>query len=275
MQVDTLWQRAKGSLARMEDTYALTDHYAAVFDGATPKTAFRFPDGQTAGQVAARCLAASVAHLSPTLSARLAVDQLTLSVAASLVGKQGEASGVIFSRHRREVWRVGDCPFAFVHTDGRLEEFRPLKRIDAILSQWRASIVRSYLSRQLLTPRQILADDPGRAIIQPFITRQVRYQNLPAPDSDGLSFGVFDGQAVPDRFVEVFPVPDDVPAVILASDGYPRLCPTLQESEAVLQQLLLADPLCISSLLGTKALLPGNSSFDDRTFLKILCSRAD
>ena len=41
----------------MEDTFVLTDNYIAVFDGATPKTAFRFPDGRTPGQVVAQTLA--------------------------------------------------------------------------------------------------------------------------------------------------------------------------------------------------------------------------
>ena len=118
-----------------------------------------------------------------------------------------------------------------------------------------------------MTPDAILADDPGRRIIQPFITQQVRYQNLDA--SHPLAYGVLDGTRVPDRFIEVHLLPDDADQLILASDGYPELLPTLDETEATLQRLLAADPLCIGPLLGTKGLRPGNLSYDDRTYLRI------
>ena len=266
MHIAEVFCQPKGKI--MEDTHVMTPHYIAVFDGATPKTAFRFtlPDSTllTPGQMAARTLADGVRRLSPHLSAREAIDALSESLHCALQGHRAEASGVIFSLSRNEVWLVGDCQFAFLrHT---LEVHHTEKAIDRLLSQWRASIVKSYLSRGLMTAEEIAANDPGRRIIQPFISRQVRYQNRP---TDPLGFGVFDGSAIPDRFIEVFPVPTDASALILASDGYPSLLPTLQESETALQQLLESDPLCIGALCGTKGIQAGNCSHDDRTYLKI------
>ena len=247
----------------MEDAYVLTDNYIAVFDGATPKTAFRFPDGRTPGQVAATTLANTTRMLPPECTAREAIDRLSEALANALNGHSGEASGVILNRARREIWNVGDCQFALLHRDGRLERHRTEKAIDRILSDWRASIIGSYLSRGVMTQAEILANDPGRRIIQPFITRQTRYQNR----AGELGFGVFDGQRIPDEFIETWAIGQDIKTVILASDGYPELYATLEETEAALQRMLQSDPLCINELRGTKGIRPGCTAHDDRTYV--------
>ncbi|MBP5214617.1 MAG: hypothetical protein J6032_08425 [Bacteroidales bacterium] len=269
MQIAEVFSQPKGRI--MEDAHVVTPHYIAVFDGATPKTAFRFslPDGSqlTPGQVAARTLAKAVGELEPYLTAREAVNRLSAKLRIALQGHRAEASGVICSIDRNEVWMVGDCQFGFVYDGTRIEVHHTEKVIDGILSRWRSTVVKSYLSRNLLTPEDISHNDPGRRIIQPFITRQVLYQNDP---SSPLGFGVFDGSEIPDCYLEVFPVPRNATALILASDGYPKLHPTLQESEIALQQLLKSDPLCIGDLCETKGILAGNCSHDDRTYLKIL-----
>ena len=247
----------------MEDAYVLTDNYIAVFDGATPKTAFRFPDGRTPGQVAATTLAETIKRLPAECTAREAIDRLSGALANALQGHSGEASGVIFSRWRREIWSVGDCQFALLHRDGRLERHRTEKAIDRILADWRASIIGSYLSRGLMTSAEILANDPGRRIIQPFITRQTRYQNR----TGELGFGVFDGGHIPDEFIETWSIGQDVETVILASDGYPELHATLEETEAALHRMLQSDPMCINVLRGTKGIRPGCTAHDDRTYV--------
>lgn len=266
--MNQLCSKPKGDPRYMEDYWVCTSKYAAVFDGATPKTAFLFPGDVTPGQMAARTLAHTLDALPPDLTARQAVDRLTAQLATALQGHRAEASGVIYSVARREVWSVGDCQFAFISSDDSLTIYHNEKLIDRILSQWRSSIIQSYLTRGLLTPGQILADDPGRRIIQPYITRQTRYQNIPS-NSNPLAFGVFDGTHIPNEYISVTPVPEQVTEIILASDGYPQLCRTVQESEAVLQRLLLEDPLCIGPLCGTKGIRPGATCHDDRTYLKI------
>jgi glycerophosphoryl diester phosphodiesterase len=55
--------------------------------------------------------------------------------------------------------------------------------------------------------------------------------------------------------------------IILASDGYPELFDTLEETERYLFQMLTKDPLCIHELRGTKGVRPGNQSFDDRSYI--------
>ena len=56
--------------------------------------------------------------------------------------------------------------------------------------------------------------------------------------------------------------------VVLASDGYPFLKPTLAESEEALLHLIAHDPQCIHDFIATKGLVAGNKSFDDRTYIR-------
>ena len=58
--------------------------------------------------------------------------------------------------------------------------------------------------------------------------------------------------------------------VVLATDGYPVLCPTLQATENALAQLLHDDPLLIHHYQATKAHMHGNNSFDDRAYLRVV-----
>ncbi len=55
--------------------------------------------------------------------------------------------------------------------------------------------------------------------------------------------------------------------VVLASDGYPAICPTLDESEKELKRILDSDPLAICENIQTKMMVKGNLSFDDRAYL--------
>lgn len=246
----------------------VTAYYAAVIDGATPKTDFRYASGETPGHAAARLLSHAIAQLPPEATAQEAIALLEQVLHCEDVAPANRptASLVIYSVCRREVWAVGDCQFATASSNG-FETFSCPKQIDLLLSQWRSDIIRSYLCRGLMSEAEILAHDPGRRIIQPHITQQVRYQNLEAEHP--LAYGVMDGEHVPSRFIRVQKIAPEVEQLILASDGYPELLPSLSASEQRLQTLLSEDPLCIGPLRGTKGLRPGNLSFDDRTYLRL------
>ena len=58
--------------------------------------------------------------------------------------------------------------------------------------------------------------------------------------------------------------------VVLASDGYPFLRPTLAESEAALAEQIANDPQNIHSFIATKGIVEVNKSFDDRTYIRFL-----
>ena len=58
--------------------------------------------------------------------------------------------------------------------------------------------------------------------------------------------------------------------IVLASDGYPRLFPTLAESEQWLDDQRRRDPLNIGDFQATKAFHPDFNSFDDRSYIRFL-----
>lgn len=252
-----------------EDALVVTSSYAAVIDGATPKTAYSYPTGETPGQLAARLLTQAITQLPERISAIEAFSQLTARLHQPDVAPANRpiASAVIYSDTRREVWLVGDCQFAWMVPGQALHVETNRKFIDEYLAGWRRDIILSYLCRGLLTTEEIMANDPGRHIIQPHITQQVRYQNT--LQSSPFAYGMLDGEPLPPQYIRVIPIPKEADELILASDGYPVLCPTLHESEQRLAQLLNEDPLCIGPLLGTKGLKPGYRSYDDRTYLRL------
>ena len=55
---------------------------------------------------------------------------------------------------------------------------------------------------------------------------------------------------------------------MFASDGYPKLANTLEESEALLDMQRKNDPLNIGEFKATKAFVEGNNSFDDRSYIR-------
>ncbi len=71
----------------------------------------------------------------------------------------------------------------------------------------------------------------------------------------------------------MFPLDREVNEVVMASDGFPDLCPTLNESESRLRWLLKTDPGAVAELWTVgKALRPGANSVDDRAYLRLSTS---
>lgn len=280
MKVLEQYSQAKHSATPSEDQVALNASVAAVIDGATPKTAFRLSDGESPGHFAARILKDSIEHgiADPALLSQSlhiawhnAIEQYERNNnyrldATLMKASIPTASLVIYDEERHLIIQIGDAPFAVKSKKGIWTEYRNEKRIDLVLSNWRSSILHSMLSRGIITPEQIRADDPARRIIQPYITRQTIFQN-----TSGLkySFGVMDGQTIPVEHIHLYPIGPDIEEIILASDGMPRLFPTLVQSLAYLQQALNQDPLCIDVLRGTKGLRPGATWPDDVSYLRI------
>lgn len=273
MHVIEQYVKAKSATIPSEDEIVVTSSYAAVIDGATPKSAYRMNGEETPGHFAARIIADGIRQLPPLLTAHEALDVISrrlsdVTPAAIPASALPTASVVIYSESRHEVWSVGDCQFTLFSPQGLpLLQHRGHKLIDDILSRWRQQIIVSYLNRHLMTAEEIRINDPGRRIIQPFITRQTAYQNMSHPHR--LAFGVVDGRPIPQQFISVFPLPDDAATLVLASDGLPHLAPSLDASVLALQQAIATDPLCIGELCGTKGIAPGNATFDDVSYLRL------
>ena len=81
---------------------------------------------------------------------------------------------------------------------------------------------------------------------------------------------VIDGFHIPREHVRIITLDFRPWQIVLASDGYPFLCPTLAESEQRLQHQRATDPLNISpEFQATKAFHPDFNSFDDRTYIRL------
>lgn len=250
-----------------DDAVFLSESHAAVLDGETDKSGLTF-DGKSAGRFIADVACSAIADLKPDCTAVEAVREISSSVDAELRGRgfQGRrpsATAVIYSAVRREIWRVGDASFRF----GDKESIGG-KLIDRIAAEARSALIAARLLAGS-EPDSILQDDPGREMILPLLIDSVHFRNLPTSSVSSLRFGAIDGSPVPDDLIEVVAVPIESSTVILASDGYPRLLPTLAESEAYLKGAIDRDPLCIRELQGTKAIVMGADSYDDRTYLRL------
>ena len=164
------------------------------------------------------------------------------------------ASAIVYSNRRREIWLVGDCQCL---VGGELCE-NP-KPYEQRLAEMRAQKVKELLA-QGKTPDDILADDQARAAIIPEMLREMQNQNK--------TYAVIDGFPIPEARVPVIVLDFRPWEIVLASDGYPFLCPTLAESEARLDEQRRNDPLNIGDFKATKGFTPGFNSFDDRSYIR-------
>jgi glycerophosphoryl diester phosphodiesterase len=97
--------------------------------------------------------------------------------------------------------------------------------------------------------------------------QQTLFQNNPSTGQ--YWYAVIDGFPVPDEGICVQSLPADIKTIVLASDGYPYLKGSLDESEQALQELLRDDPLLFRQYKSTKGMTEGLVSFDDRSYVKV------
>jgi len=280
----------KSPRKKSEDGLVVTPDFIAVIDGSTSKTDYRHSllrsNGRQAMHIISRYLsrmpkdttcdhflrgvtAAVRRHYKKSMLPRLAQhpeDRLTASVA-------------VYSRLCRQLWLVGDCQClatplnthdAHTHTvhaphdahdpHSQHTYYDNPKPAEAQLAAMRADEVRRQLA-QGKTVDQLLRDDTARPVIIPHMLETMQQQNI--------AYSVVDGFPIPKAHVRVITLDFQPWELVLATDGYPFLMPTLDESEARLQQQRLNDPLNIGpDFQATKAFHPDNNSFDDRTYVR-------
>lgn len=278
--------KAGECLEACEDELVVTPDFACVVDGATSPTGKRWTTDQlTGGKWAANVLCRAVQHsLTPEMSACKIIATLTkslysayqqesnaLEVMQTYPEERATASLVLYSKYLRQVILVGDCQAAFLNENGKItQHVQPDKYCDKVTSAARAMFWQAQLlSDEAADDSSSQDGDPGRDLIQPLLKIQRRFQNnMKAPAL--YRYWAMDGFPVAEEGIEVHDVSDDsIREVILASDGYPKLYPTLQETEAHLQKLIRDDPMMIRDYLAAKGVREGAESFDDRAYLRI------
>ena len=164
-------------------------------------------------------------------------------------------SAIIYSRLCREVWMVGDCHCLIGDT-----YYDNPKPAESVLAAMRADEVRRLLAEGATT-EQLLVNDLARPVIIPRMIETMQDQNV--------TYSVIDGFPVSRQHVRIITLDFRPWEIVFASDGYPFLCPTLQESEERLMRHREEDPLNIGpAFQATKGFIPGNLSFDDRTYIR-------
>jgi len=250
---------------KCEDLIVATADFVGVLDGATDKTNVLY-GGVAGGRFAAQTLGAAMKGLPADCGVSKGVELLTTALRKAIeeTGEQSEdhpsASAAIYSRTRRELWRVGDVSYLI---DGR--GTAASKQIDVVTSDARAALLRALIARGA-SVEELRVNDLGRAMVLPLLEAQHEFRNSEVDSEYG--FGAFDGAPIPQRFQESVIVEEGA-TVVLSTDGYPGLCPTLAEAEAYLERSLTRDPLRIYEDRTTKAADSDEISFDDRAYIRL------
>lgn len=158
---------------------------------------------------------------------------------------------------------VGRCGDVHLLVDG-VAPWPTRRRAEHELANRRADVIRQAL-RGGATITELRRRDAGREDILPGLKALEANRNSHGKSS----FAVIDGTMVPPRLIDHSSLPHTAHEVVMATDGYPVVHRTLQESEGALMNRLRADPLMIEAPAQTKGCMLGSESFDDRAYLRI------
>ncbi len=162
----------------------------------------------------------------------------------------------LYSQHHNEIWRVGDCKFNNCGTENAA-----MFKAEEICAAARSMIIQSKLNDGQSVD-EIMTGSDYPSLIDELLEYEARFLNVP---SEQLGFGAVMGDGVPAEYVETMPAAPR--RLVISSDGYPNLFPTLEATEASLTAMLDKDPLCIGENMQCKGLGPNLRSFDDRSYI--------
>jgi len=257
----------KSPAKKSEDGIVVTNNFIAVIDGSTSKTQRRHCPWMSNGRYAMQIVSRYIRRMPPDISCRQFCKGVTHAIArhywlrfpqkrmAEHPEERLTASAVIYSRRRHEVWLVGDC-----HCLIGNQYYDNPKPYEQPLAEMRAEKVRELLDSGVAQHDLLQSHDPAREVMIPTMLEDMKNQNITYP--------VIDGFPIPQQLVPVITLNFQPWDIVLASDGYPFLEPTLAASEARLEEQRQNDPLNIGTFKATKAFVEGNNSFDDRSYIR-------
>lgn len=272
-----------------EDGMVVTDDFIAVIDGSTSKTPKHLNPDMKNGRYAMMLISE---YIREELKADASVDDFCQGVTAYIYNKVYEklgveerlkehpeerltASAILYSRTRNEVWMVGDCQAII---DGKLYENG--KPYEEKIARKRVELIEQGLSpaeaRKQIEPLLIKAMLSGQnqtyTVIDGFPIYREGVKVVSVSDSCSVQDSVPVSDSVPcsDSVSASGTISVSSSEIVLASDGYPFLEPTLAASEAALAEQIANDPQNIHSFIATKGIVEGNKSFDDRTYIRFV-----
>ena len=297
----------KKSPEACEDGMVVTDDFIAVIDGSTSKTPKHLNPDMKNGRYAMMLISE---YIREELKTDASVDDFCQGVTAYIYNKVYEklgveerlkehpeerlaASAILYSRTRNEVSMVGDCQAII---DGKLyengkpyEEKIARKRVELIEQGLSPAEARKQIE-PLLIEAMLSGQNQTYTVIDGFPIYREGVKVVSVSDSSSVqgsvsssdSSSVQDSVSSSDSCSVQDPVScsgsasasDTIPSssseIVLASDGYPFLKPSLAASEAALAEQIANDPQNIHSFIATKGIVEGNKSFDDRTYIRFV-----
>ena len=279
----------KKSPEACEDGMVVTDDFIAVIDGSTSKTPKHLNPDMKNGRYAMMLISE---YIREELKADASVDDFCQGVTAYIYNKVYEklgveerlkehpeerltASAILYSRTRNEVWMVGDCQAII---DGKLyengkpyEEKIARKRVELIAQGLSPAEARKQIE-PLLIKAMLSGQNLTYTVIDGFPIYREGVKVVSVSDSCSVQDSVPASDSVPcsDSVSASGTIPSSSSEIVLASDGYPFLKPTLAASEAALAEQIANDPQNIHSFIATKGIVEGNKSFDDRTYIRFV-----
>lgn len=285
----------KKSPEACEDGMVVTDDFIAVIDGSTSKTPKHLNPDMKNGRYAMMLISE---YIREELKADASVDDFCQGVTAYIYNKVYEklgveerlkehpeerltASAILYSRTRNEVWMVGDCQ---VIIDGKLyengkpyEEKIARKRVELIEQGLSPAEARKQIE-PLLIEAMLSGQNQTYTVIDGFPIYREGVKVVSVSDSSSVqgsvsssdSCSVQDPVSCSGSASASDTIPSSSSEIVLASDGYPFLKPTLAASEAALAEQIANDPQNIHSFIATKGIVEGNKSFDDRTYIRFV-----
>ena len=268
----------KKSQEACEDGMVITDDFIAVIDGSTSKTPKHLNPDMKNGRYAMMLISE---YIREELKADASVDDFCQGVTAYIYNKVYEklgveerlkehpeerltASAILYSRTRNEVWMVGDCQAIIagkLYENGKpYEQEIARKRVELIEQGLSPAEARKQIE-PLLIEAMLSGQNQNYTVIDgfPIYRKGVKVVALKTKPVSSSIETYFQEQTKP------VSSPNEV---VLASDGYPFLEPTLAASEAALAEQISNDPQNIHSFIATKGIVEGNKSFDDRTYIR-------
>lgn len=277
----------KKSPEACEDGMVVTDDFIAVIDGSTSKTPKHLNPDMKNGRYAMMLISE---YIREELKADASVDEFCQGVTAYIYNKVYEklwveerlkehpeerltASAILYSRTKNEVWMVGDCQAIIagkLYENGKpYEEKIARKRVELIEQGLSPAEARKQIE-PLLIKAMLSGQNLTYTVIDGFPIYREGVKVVSVSDSSSVQDSVPASDSVPcsDSASASDTIPSSSSEIVLASDGYPFLKPTLAASEAALAEQIANDPQNIHSFIATKGIVEGNKSFDDRTYIR-------
>ena len=285
----------KKSPEACEDGMVVTDDFIAVIDGSTSKTPKHLNPDMKNGRYAMMLISE---YIREELKTDASVDEFCQGVTAYIYNKVYEklgveerlkehpeerltASAILYSRTRNEVWMVGDCQAIIagkLYENGKpYEEKIARKRVELIAQGLSPAEARKQIE-PLLIEAMLSGQNQTYTVIDGFPIYREGVKVVSVSDSCSVqdsvsssdSCSVQDPVSCSGSASASDTIPSSSSEIVLASDGYPFLKPSLAASEAALAEQIANDPQNIHSFIATKGIVEGNKSFDDRTYIRFV-----